>query len=150
MDAFRKIYSYMVSFSGKGHHFGYSVKERNSDIANIKRRIDEVYDEVKYWTIENLDYKDLIRRYDSEETFFYLNPPYYKIRYYEHNFEEKDFYELKDVLDSVRGKYLMSINFRDLIIKVFGEPQMKIEVKNNSVNNRHVKGSKMYELFYYN
>ncbi len=149
-NAFRKIYSYMLSFSGKGNHFGYSVKERGSKIANVKKNIDTIYEEVKYWTIENLDYRDLIKRYDSGDTFFYLDPPYHKIKYYRYNFEEADFYKLKDVLNNIKGKYLININYSEFIIGVFGEPQIKIEVKNNSVNNRHIRDSKRYELFYYN
>ena len=74
----------------------------------------------------------------------------YKIKYYKNNFSDKDFYELKDILDKIKGKYLMNINYNDFVVSLFGEPDMKVEIKNNLVNNKYIKNSRRYELFYYN
>ena len=74
-NAFRKLYSYLMSFAGKGKYYGYSVKCKGNRLVNIKENIDSIYNEVKYWTIENIDYKELIKKYDSEDSFFYLDPP---------------------------------------------------------------------------
>ena len=149
-NAFRRVYTYLMSFAGKGNHYGYSVKSRMNKMANARKNIDDIYNEVKYWTIENLDYKDLIKRYDSVDSFFYLDPPYYKIKFYRHNFKDNEFYELKETLNDIHGKYLLSINSNDFILDLFGAPNMKIEIGNNSVNNKHVKDSKRNELVYYN
>ena len=149
-NAFRKVYSYLMSFAGRGKYYGYSVKCKGNRLVNIKENIDYIYNEVKYWTIENIDYKELIKKYDSQGSFFYLDPPYYKIKYYRYNFNDSDFHELKDILGKIKGKYLMNINYNDFVVDLFGEPDMKIEVKNNSVNNKYIKNSKRYELFYYN
>lgn len=100
-NAYRDIYKYLLSFSGKYNYYGYSAKSNNNTLVNIKDNIDRIYDEVKNWTIENLDYKDLIRRYDSDNSFFYLDPPYYKINFYRYNFVENDFYKLKDIIDNI-------------------------------------------------
>ena len=59
-NAFRRVYTYLMSFAGKGNHYSYSVKSRMNKMANTRKNIDDIYNEVKYWTIENLDYKDLI------------------------------------------------------------------------------------------
>ncbi len=149
-NAFRKLYSYLMSFAGKGKHYGYSVKSKGNRLVNIKENIDYIYNEVKYWTIENIDYKELIKKYDSEDSFFYLDPPYYKMKYYKYNFKDTDFHELKNILGKIKGKYLMNINYNDFIVSLFGEPDMKVEIKNNSVNNKYIRDSKRYELFYYN
>jgi len=61
-----------------------------------------------------------------------------------------DFYVLNKILKNIKGKYLMNINYNDFIINLFGEPNMKIKIKNNSVNNKYIKDSKRYELFYFN
>ena len=61
-----------------------------------------------------------------------------------------DFFELKNALNNIQGKYLLSINSNDFILNLFGEPNMKIEMRNNSVNNKYIKDSKRYELFYFN
>ena len=36
----------------------------------------------------------------------------------------------------------MNINCSDFIINLFGEPNMKMKIKNNSVNNKYIKNSK--------
>ncbi len=149
-NAFRKLYSYLMSFAGKGKYYGYSVKSKGNRLVNIKENIDSIYNEVKYWAIENIDYKELIKKYDSEDSFFYLDPPYYKMKYYRYNFKDSDFQELKDILGKIKGKYLMNINYNDFIVDLFGEPDMKVEIKNSSVNNKYIRDSKRYELFYYN
>ena len=57
---------------------------------------------------------------------------------------------LRETLNDIHGKYLLSINSNDFILDLFGEPDMKVEIRNNSVNNKLVKDSKGYELLYYN
>lgn len=63
--------------------------------------------------IENLDYQRLIKKYDVPETFFYCDPPYelrkrsYK-KYYTHEFEDKDHYEMVELLNNVSGKVMIS------------------------------------------
>ena len=44
----------------------------------------------------------------------------------------------------------MNINYNGFVVDLFGEPNMKVEIKNNSVNNKYIRDSKRYELFYYN
>lgn len=61
-------------------------------------------------SICNMDYKDIITKYDSKETFFYLDPPYKgKESYYiNHNFSDVSHYELAEVLNSIKGRFLLS------------------------------------------
>lgn len=62
--------------------------------------------------IECLDFRDLIPRYDREHTLFFLDPPYLKFKSYEHNFVERDFYDLAEVLSDIKGRFLMTIKTR--------------------------------------
>jgi len=71
-------------------------------------------------TIENLDWKDFVGRYDREETFFYLDPPYYSAPCYKHNFKEiSDYADMADTLKGIKGKFLLSINDHPEIREVF-------------------------------
>lgn len=61
-------------------------------------------------SIYNIDYKDIINKYDSPETFFYVDPPYKgKEKYYiNHEFGIDSHLELAEMLNSIEGKFLLS------------------------------------------
>jgi DNA adenine methylase len=65
----------------------------------------------KYVYLENLDYHDLIRKWDSPNTAFYLDPPYEGVEsdYYEVNRESGfDHAEMFRTLQSIQGSYAVS------------------------------------------
>lgn len=61
-------------------------------------------------SIHNLDYTKIIDMYDSESTFFYVDPPYMgKEKYYiNHDFCETSHKELAKKLNNIKGKFLLS------------------------------------------
>lgn len=65
--------------------------------------------------IHNLDYKKIIEMYDSESTFFYLDPPYMgrENLYLNHNFKEETHKELSEVLKNIKGRFLLSYYYFD-------------------------------------
>lgn len=67
--------------------------------------------------VENLDFEECIKKYDSKTTYFYLDPPYYsKESYYsKHDFSREDHKRLSDVLNMIKGKFSLSYyDFDDL------------------------------------
>ncbi len=105
-------YYYLVknAFSGQlGCGFSSSKKYpgKYSMLADFKswaRRLNKV-------TVENLDYADCLRRYDSPETVFYLDPPYVGTeRYYGGDFTPADHERLRDILSGLKGRWLVSYN----------------------------------------
>ena len=59
---------------------------------------------------ENLSYEDVIEKFDSENTFFYVDPPYWQSEnlYSFHSFNRESHFELADVLQNIKGKFLLS------------------------------------------
>lgn len=59
---------------------------------------------------ENMDCRDLIKKYDSPTAFFYIDPPYFKLEdYYTKNeFGFNDHIELLNVMKSAKGKWALS------------------------------------------
>ena len=83
----------------------------------IKLRV-EYKDRLKDVKILNQSYEKLFK-YDSPNSFFYLDPPYEGSdkEHYENPYI--DYEELKDYLDRLRGKFLLSINDSPYIRKLF-------------------------------
>lgn len=62
--------------------------------------------------VENKDFRNLIHVYDSENTFFYVDPPYLpetrKGGYYQHEMTTDDHRELVEILRGVKGNVMLS------------------------------------------
>ena len=60
--------------------------------------------------VENMDFADVINKYDSPTTYFYLDPPYWKTENYysSHDFDSKDHQRLASVLKDIKGKFGLS------------------------------------------
>ena len=62
--------------------------------------------------VENMDYKDVIAKYDSPTTYFYCDPPYnsrkFENLYTNHNFGAVEHFRLSQVLDTILGKFALS------------------------------------------
>ena len=60
--------------------------------------------------VENMDFEELIKNYDSEKTYFYLDPPYWKTENYysNHDFDRNDHERLANVLNNIKGKFSLS------------------------------------------
>ena len=60
--------------------------------------------------IENMDFQDVVEKYDSPTTYFYMDPPYYKTeKYYSnHIFTVETHQRLATCLQNVKGKFSLS------------------------------------------
>jgi len=67
-------------------------------------------DKLSHLTVENMDCRDLIRKYDHADTFFYIDPPYFKLESYytEDEFGKLDHIELLEMLKHTKGKWALS------------------------------------------
>ncbi len=64
----------------------------------------------KITQVENMGYLELIQKYDSPTTFFYVDPPYWKTENYysNHDFDSGDHELLCDVLKQIDGRFSLS------------------------------------------
>jgi len=60
--------------------------------------------------VENMDFADVITKYDSPTTYIYLDPPYYKTENYysNHDFTRDDHERLANTLQNIQGKFSLS------------------------------------------
>jgi DNA adenine methylase len=86
---------------------------------------------LKITNVENMDFEKVIQKYDSESTYFYLDPPYWKTENYysNHDFDRGDHERLANTLHQVKGKFSLSYYEFDLLHQWFPQPQYRWESK---------------------
>lgn len=92
-------------------NFAWSVtNETRFNPERIPELIEETHHRLARVQIECLPYEQVIAHYDRAETLFYLDPPYYKLKLYNHNLEHDDFVRMADLLVEIKGKFILSLN----------------------------------------
>jgi len=81
--------------------------------------------------VENMDFAKVIEKYDSEKTYIYLDPPYWKTENYysNHDFDRNDHQRLAETLHNVKGKFSLSYYDFELLHEWFPEDQYRWESK---------------------
>ena len=78
---------------------------------------------LKITDVENMDFAEVIQKYDSPSTYIYLDPPYWKTENYysNHDFDRNDHERLANVLHGVQGKFSLSYYDFELLHEWFPE-----------------------------
>lgn len=121
--AVRFYYVMRSCFSGK-FGSGWSFKRYANQpecFFNSLRNIEFIAQRLKRVFIDNLDFRRCIKNWDSEQTFFFLDPPYFGKRLYRYSFTFKDHLDLRKILKKVRGKWLLTYNDHATIREVYKE-----------------------------
>ncbi len=111
----RFLYLQRAAFGGKvwGRTFGVS-KDRPArfNATRIGPMLQRLHARLAGVVIECLPYAAFIGRYDSPQTLFYLDPPYWgcETDYGKTVFERADFARLAQLLGNLAGRFILSIN----------------------------------------
>ncbi len=113
--AARFLYLQRTAFGGKvsGRNFGVQTgRPARFNLTTLEPMLEDLHSRLAGVTIECLDFGDFIRRYDTPDTLFYLDPPYWGSEgdYGKQIFSRQDFRRLADILTGLKGRFLMSIN----------------------------------------
>ena len=106
--------------------------------------------------IECLDFENHIKKYDSIDTFFYIDPPYYNTENYyalEDNFTNKDHKRLVELIKTIEGKFMLSYYDFPELKEWFPKDMYRWESKEYnkaSSNTKGEKGTKGEELIIMN
>ena len=97
--------SKFIDLKGKYHSKFTSFKNKLKNPKWIK-----MFERIDF--VENMDFQDVIEKYDSPTTYFYTDPPYYIVgegNYYSnHDFGRQDHKRLADCLLKIEGKFSLS------------------------------------------
>ncbi len=140
--AARYFYIIKVSYGADKRSFGMNKKNLN----NAVEYLTEIQKRLKSVVIENKDFENLIRVYDRKKALFYLDPPYHGTeKYYDINFSHNDHIRLKEILDKIEGKFILSYNDDAFIRELYKEYNIEEISRSNNLKNT-MKSEKYNEL----
>jgi len=119
--AARYYYLQRAAFGGKvkGRVFGSNpLRYPKVNLLRLEEELSAVHLRLARVTIENLPWRRFVERFDRPQTFFYLDPPYWKAPVYQHNMGLNDYREMAEVLGRIKGKFIWSINDRPEIREI--------------------------------
>lgn len=143
--AVRYFYIQKLGFGGKtvGRTFGTSaLSPPGLNLMTLEETLLHVHGRLARVIIENLDACDCIRRYDRPTTFFYIDPPYWATAGYAVAWGEDDYTRLRDVLASLQGRFLLSLNDTAAVRQIFRRFRIRRISTTYSVSNGRSSNSR--------
>lgn len=140
---YRNLYLSKMSFAGNRRNAVSDFKKIPCKIQNLKKNYQQIRNKLLNTIILNEDYKNVIEKYDSVDTFFYLDPPYSELKKswgYEKNSIKIE--EIIEVLKNIKGKFLMTYDINDKNINLFKEfftVETIDQIYTTNNNNKKVK-----------
>lgn len=145
VTAAKYLYIEVQSFSGNTLGLNSSVYfDKIHTINPLLKKLStpKICDRLQQLEVENLDCLAVIQKYDSPDTFFYIDPPYYnKEHYYTQAFGTEQHQELAECLRNIQGKFALSYYHFDQLDDWFPEDQFNkttytISKQSSSRNNK--------------
>lgn len=121
--AARFFYLQKLGFGGKvdGQTFGVATTAKSRlNLLRLEEDLSLAHLRLHQVTIEHMDWVACVERYDRPHTLFYLDPPYYGTEGYGVGFGLEQYDRMADLLRTIKGKALVSVN--DI-------PQMRLAFK---------------------
>lgn len=124
--AARFLYLQRLAFGGKPSGMNFGVDPAGAarfDLTKLAPMLEDVHERLSRVVIECLDYKVFIKRYDREDTLFYLDPPYYGSEkdYGRELFCREEFAKMAALLRDIKGSFILSLNDRPETRKIFAD-----------------------------
>lgn len=121
--ASRFLYLQRCAFGGKPDAtFGVSPSTpARFDLSKIGQSLEAAHERLSGVVFESLPWADFIDRYDSPQTLFYLDPPYWggEMDYGKGMFDRSEFRKIARRLEGIKGTWLLSINDTPQIRELF-------------------------------
>lgn len=103
----------------EGQTWGTATTAPPVNLLRIEEQLSAAHLRLASTYIENLDWKECVKRYDRPHTFFYMDPPYWETEGYGTEFPFSEYVAMADLMRSLQGKAIVSINDHPAIREVF-------------------------------
>lgn len=131
--AARTFYLHKLAFGAKvdGQNFGVStLAPLRLNLLRIEEDLSAAHLRLVRVTMENLPWQECLRRYDTPETLFFMDPPYWKTEGYGVPFGIEQYALLADAMRGMKGKAVLTINDHPEMRRVFdGFRQEKTSIR---------------------
>jgi len=111
--ATRFYYLQKGSFGGlvrkRAYHY-FIAKQPNFNPNRVAEVIEAVHARLAHVQIECLPFEQLLPKFDSDQTCYFLDPPYLNRTLYNHNFTLSDFETLAAILIKIKGKFILTVS----------------------------------------
>ena len=148
--AYKFLYVNRTSYNGVG---GFSVHLFNtrrgivrniSDYLSMIDNLPKIHERFRTVIIEHRDILKIIEKYDTEDTFFYLDPPYVHStrssdQKYEVEMSDDQHREMIDLILKSKGKFLISGYNHDIYNKLEDNGYKRIDFNSVNVNSDRVE-----------
>ncbi|PCJ88618.1 MAG: restriction endonuclease subunit M [Thiotrichaceae bacterium] len=144
--AARFYYLHKTCFGGRGQNYGTATTSpARFRILHIEEDLVDAHYRLSGVNVEQLDWRECIKRYDRPHTFFYLDPPYWGTAGYGVEFSIDEYTAMAELARTIKGKLMISVNDHKDMRKVFDGLKTKKLPITYSVS-RCNKSKKSYEL----
>ena len=128
----------MMSFSyilDSGFSFGKIGRNFAKTFFNHRERLPQILKKLSYTIIFNRDALDIIKRFDSEETFIYCDPPYPNANQGAYSgYTQKDFEKLIDIIKDCKSTVMLSCYENDYVPKNWEKHEFKTRNTSSKIN----------------
>lgn len=137
--AARFLYLQRTAYGGKvhGRTFGTSrTGPARFDLTKLVPLLQEVHERLSQVLIERRSFEQFILQYDREGALFYIDPPYWgsETDYGKGQFARGDFALLAEILASIKGRFILSLNDVADIRRTFKGFRFRSVATNYSLN----------------
>lgn len=136
--AARFYYIQRLCFGGRVRGRTFSASPDRSlriPFPRMEEELFQIHERLRDCVIEHLPWQAFIPKYDRPETFFFIDPPYYKAPEYRYNMALDDYLKMADLLKGIEGKFLLTINDRPEMRSAFSGFEMKEVTLRYSINS---------------
>lgn len=122
--AARFLYLQRLAYGGKVTQRSFGVDPYGAsgfDVSKIGPLLESIHERLAGVTIERLPWSEFVARYDTAETLFYLDPPYYGSEgdYGRELFDRGQFAIMAEQLRAISGTFLLSLNDHPAVRETF-------------------------------
>jgi DNA adenine methylase len=148
-ESFIKEMLNALTFASTGKGKLYKSKKINL-INRFDKRIPTLKETLEDVIIENKDYSEIIKKYDSKKSFFFLDPPYENSeKLYKHG--DFDLVEFSEIVKKIKGKVMITLNDSKRVRSLFkGFRIVKLQVQGQSNTEGSLEGGYRDELIILN